>query len=402
MARTAEDLRTMPSPGVQRAAICAFAVVAALVVTFSGFDRASSSQPRLARFVPAPFAAQSLIDRANRQLESLDYTGAQHTAELAVLSGPIEPESTGILGSARLANGDATGAERAFLVAGHFGWRAPVTQYYWMQRALALGDYRVASLRLDAMLRQDPHLVSNRDLLDPLESSPEGRTALAQRLIPDPVWLPPYAQTVWDLPAEVVSRRAAVLDAVARAGKPLGCQDAGPMVTALVKFGQPQQALQLWREHCPGSGQTMLADGDFARLQVHDVFSPFDWQVIGDSDVSLSLADADRGRRDVVLASSAPFPRKILSQLAVLGAGNYRLSWAARTDAGAPSPRIAAAVSCRPDGRDWLPARYDAGSRRYISEFALDGQCQAYWVGFAILPGSESLRLGRISLQRLP
>ena len=384
---------------VRRAGVVLFCLVTALLVLFSGLDRASTDKPSLARFVPGSFASISVRERASRLLDARDYRSAERLARQAVQNAPVEPESTAILGAARLGLGDAAGAEQAFLVAGHFGWRTPVTQYYWMREALAVGDYRVASLRLDAMLRQDPKLVSSRELMDPLESTEAGRQALAERLTGRPVWLEPYSTSVFDLPATVINYRADVLDRMAVLGTRSGCKGAGQIVTALVNFGQALRAHQMWRQQCPAARSSLLSDPDFANLQVHDAFSPFDWVVIGDSDVSLSLSQPAKGGRHLILASSASFVRKILNQMVVLPPGNYRLAWRATTDAGRPTPRIVASASCEADSSTWLPARFDPARQAFVSDFAVDQACPARWIGFAITPGQETLALGGIDLQ---
>jgi len=398
----------MPSlrdPGLpralQRGLIVLFCLLAGALAIASGLDRASPAKPGLIRFVPEPLAAVSVRVRASSALDAHDYRSAEALARTLIRAAPVEPESTAILGSARLGLGDASGARQAFLVAGQFGWRTPITQYYWMREALAVGDYRVASLRLDAMLRQDPRLVSVRDLMDPLESSAAGRQALAQRLASQPSWLELYIGSVFDLPVAVINYRADVIERMGGLGVRLGCRGAGPIVTALVNYNQAQLAHRMWQQQCPDAGSGLLADPDFANLQVHNSFSPFDWVVISDSDVSLSLSNPESGARQLVLASSASFTRKILNQMVILSPGIYRLSWQAKTDSGQASTRIAAAASCRPDTTDWLPAMGDPASGTFTADFVVDQSCPARWIGFAIFPGPETLSLGRIGLKRL-
>lgn len=396
------SLRDVGLPqALQRALVVLFCLFAAFLVIVSGLDRATPDKPALGRFVPLPFAATSLRVRASRALDEHDYPKAEALARTLIRAAPIEPESTAILGSARLGLGDATGAERAFLVAGQFGWRTPITQYYWMREALAVGDSRVASLRLDAMLRQDPKLVAVRDLMDPLEATEAGRQALAQRLVGSPPWLELYVSSVFDLPVAVINARADVVDRMAALGAPLGCKGAGPLVTALVNHNQALRARRMWQQQCPDASKGLLADPDFANLQVHNSFSPFDWVVIGDSNVSLSLSNPEDGGRHLVLASSASFTRKILNQMVILPPGAYRLSWQAKTDRGQPSSRIAAAASCQPDAADWLEARGDPTTGTFTADFVVDQSCPARWIGFAILPGSETLSLGGIELRRV-
>lgn len=390
------------SIAAKRAGVLAGCALLAGLSLLSALDRMASVSRRAAELVPVPFAAASLLSQGTAALDGRDYAKAETLAQAAIRAAPIEPESAALLGAARLGKGDAAGAQAAFLVAGRFGWRTPITQYYWMSEALAVGDYRVAAMRLDAMLRQQPQLVSSRELMAPMESSAAGRGALAERLVPGPAWLEPYAGAVFELSPEVVHLRADVLDDLARAGRPVGCVRAGPLTTALVSAGDMPRAAAMWRAQCPERGHGLIADADFAGLQVHAARSPFDWVVIGDSDVSLSLAPDGKGAgRYLVLASSASFPRKVLTQLVLLQPGAYRLSWAARTEAGSPTTRVVPTVSCDADSRDWLSARYDEPARRYVADFTVDATCAGRWVSFAILPGTESLALANIALEPL-
>ena len=388
------------SSAARRAGIVGLCAVVAVLAIGNGLDRASVNQPWLGRLVPSPFAASSLIGSSSEAFRSHRYRQAERLARAAIEAAPVEPESAGLLGGALFGQGNVAGAERAFMVAGQFGWRIPLTQYYWMQQALAVGDYRVAALRLDAMLRQDPELITNRALMSPLESSEAGRKALADRLAQKPGWLTKYASQVSDIPPEVATVRADVLDILARQGKPLGCSAIGPLTTALANAGDTMRAYAIWRAHCPQRATGLVSDADFAALQVHQPDSPFDWVVIGDGDVSLSVDPLAQGRgHRLVIASSASFPRKVLTQLSPIPPGNYRLEWSARTESGAADQRIKATVSCQPDSREWLPARLDPASRKFVADVVVDNACAARWIGFSILPGQDALSFGEVALR---
>ena len=378
---------------------CALGIVLALG---SGLDRATTTHPKLARFVPSAFAANTAIVRSNAALSAHRYREALVLAEAAIRAAPVEPESPGLLGGALLGTGNFAEAERAFMVAGQFGWRTPLTQYYWMQQALAANDYRVAALRLDAMLRADPELVANQALLGPLEATPAGRAELAGRMLEQPGWLARYARDVTDVAPEVALSRADVLDILARKGKPLGCVDAGPLTTVIANSGNILRAHAIWRAQCPQRVNGLVADADFTHLKVLGPDSPFDWVVIGDSDVSLSVdaAGTDRHRR-LVIASSAAFPRKVLAQLLPMAPGRYRLEWSANTEAGKPSDRIRATIACNADSREWLNATFDPVRHKFMTVVTVDGSCPARWIGFSIFPGGDALSFGWIALNPL-
>jgi hypothetical protein len=268
-----------------------------------------------------------------------------------------------------------------------------------MQRALEVNDVRVAALRLDAILRADPAAVANRALLAPLEADAAGRAALADRLGAYPNWLVNYTADIGALGSEDAAIRADVINRLAAAGHRLGCEGAGPLTRRLVALNSIALARAVWSAQCPERAQGIIADAAFANFQVHQPDSPFDWTVIGDSDVSLSVEVVPgSAQRRLLLASSASFPRKALTQLVMLPPGNYRLSWTATDAAGAASDRIAATVSCVADSRDWLPAVRDGANNRFVADFAADATCPARWLGFSILPGTEPVHFGGLAL----
>lgn len=367
----------------------------------NGLDREAKANPRLAGHVPQAFGANAQIVLGRERLAAEDFAGARLHAEAAVRLAPIEPDSAALLGAAKAGLQDLSGAERAFLVAGRLGWRVPMTQFYWMERALDVGDERVAALRLDAILRADPGLVSSRALLAPFEASEAGREALAGQMQAGPVWLERYSGDTYGLTEAEATARADVLGRLARIGRPLGCTAAGALTRRLAGLGNIALAHGFWRQQCPGRSESLLADRNFQDLQVSQSASPFDWTVIGDSDVSLTVdgGGSGSGQRRLLLANSASFTRKVLTQLTLPRPGNYRLSWSVSDAGGAPSNRIVATVSCTPDSHDWLAASLDPASKRFFVDLAVDGSCPGWWVGFALLPGSETVSFGAIDFQ---
>jgi hypothetical protein len=171
-------------------------------------------------------------------------------ARSAVARAPIEPSSTALLGAAWLAKGDEDRAREAFTVAGKLGWRVPLTQAYWMRAALEAEDARIAALRLDALLRQQPALLAEDRLFAPIEATAEGRAALVSRLATRPPWLADYVNDHGAASREAMLRRAAVLLMLAATGQRLGCDMIRPAVVRLVVLNEPATAQQVWRAHC--------------------------------------------------------------------------------------------------------------------------------------------------------
>ena len=384
--------------GGKRAAVCAALAALAVPTLFSALDRAAARQPALARLVPAPFQSQSLVVESKRLISRQHYAAAKPLAERAVHDGPIEPDSTALLGAARLGLGDEVGARRAFLVAGQLGWRSPTTQLYWMDQALAVGDYPVAAMRMDALMRQQIGVARTPDLLSLLEQVPDGREALADRLAARPVWLDIYASSSFDLPLQDALARSAVMNGLARRGLSIGCSGIGVLVGQLVRLGEVDRAFRTWSAHCRIARSGMLTDAGFDALRAHQATSPFEWVIIGDSDVSVSLDQPQAGQSHIVVASSAAFPRKVIMQLVPLPPGSYRLAWRGNDSFGKPSGRIVAGLSCRPDTAEALPATLDNRTGLWSAALAADSTCKARWLAFSIRPGNDAVTLSDVSL----
>ena len=150
MARTAATSRVVAA--VTGLALAAYAIAA----VGSGLDRIAATRPSMARLVPEPFSARAKISAAGAAFDRRDYALALHLAKEGVVKEPVDNHALGNLGAALAMSGDGRGAERAFTVAAATGWRDLPTQVYWYQRAMQAGDLRVASQRLDAILRVNP------------------------------------------------------------------------------------------------------------------------------------------------------------------------------------------------------------------------------------------------------
>ncbi|PKB19298.1 hypothetical protein B0I00_1529 [Novosphingobium kunmingense] len=384
------------------AAVAACAIYAALALA-SGLDRAAETHPDLGQMVPAFLQSQTLRSAGAAALASGDSAAALTLGERAVDDAPIDPQSTALLGAARLARGDAPTADRAFRVAARLGWRVPYTQLYVMGRALEEGDLRMAALRLDALVRQNPALLADRRLFDPFERSAVGRVALAERMSLKAPWLRRYAMDLASLPPDRLAQRVAVLFAVAQRGTQIGCQPVGAAVSRLIAAGQPAEAEQLWRAHCPGAGKGLLYDSDFAAARLDQTESEFAWFFIGNSQTSAVLSPASDGPgQTLTIDSTASLPEMIVRQLVFIPQGSYRLSWQAVSGDGSPSDRTLAFFSCANATRDFIEPALDPRSRRWFVTVTMDGACPARWIGFAARPGASGVRMGAVRLEALP
>lgn len=244
---------------LQSASMALLSIFYAGLVLGNGSDRLTATRPEIAVSIPSLFASEALRVTGAQALADDKATATIEIGRQALRDAPTDPQSAAMLGAGFLAGGDLTKADQAFRVAGRLGWRVPITQSYWLGKALAVSDYELAALRLDALLRQQPNLLSQRQLLDPMERNPAGRVALIRRMALHPEWLPVYASDVTSSPADVMLQRSVVLEEAARTGLVLGCDTIAPTVARLVELKLPDEAGRLSKAHCPAKERARIA-----------------------------------------------------------------------------------------------------------------------------------------------
>lgn len=172
---------------------------------------------------------------------------AQVAASRLVAAEPMNGQRLGLLGAARLASGDAAGADAAYRASAEAGWRDAGTQAYWLSRAQDRGDWRQAALRLDALLRTDPQMKNMQNLLAPFEASVEGREALAQTIARPSPWRARYLRALGEISDAQLLARAQV---VTETGRALACEDVAMLIGRLEERGSAPTARTLRERHC--------------------------------------------------------------------------------------------------------------------------------------------------------
>lgn len=243
-----------PKPGrpgfLHAFAVVGLSLVYTALVLGSGADRLTATRPEMAPGIPAPFASEALRVAGAQALAGGDAQATLAISRKALRDAPADPQSAAMLGAGLLASGKSREANQAFLVAGRLGWRVPVTQSYWLGKALSASDYDLAALRLDALLRQQPQLLSQRQLMDPIERNPAGRAALIKRMALHPEWLPAYLSDVQSSPPDLMMQRSDVLEEAGQQGLVLGCEAIAPTIARLSELNLPNQAARLSQVHC--------------------------------------------------------------------------------------------------------------------------------------------------------
>lgn len=364
------------------AAYCALALA-------SAFDRSARAHPNLAALVPAALQAAAPAADADRFVEAGLPAPALEPARRALGADPVDPASSALVGAALLARGDRRGAERAFRVAARLGWRAPLTQLYWLETALAAEDIGAAILRFDVLARQYPQAPAMALAATRLEASEAGRAALAGRIARGANWAATYAQIDGSSGAERVLARGNVLLAAARLGAQLGCEPTARITRSLADI-DPQRGAALWREHCPEAAAAgALTDAGFEAFVPSRARVPFEWRSAGDGNLAIRLVRGGTGQA-LELANNGVAPIPALAQLVPLAPGRYRLSWQ-----GESGGRLRAELGCAREPRT-SPVESGLGKIHTI-----DKACPARWLRFWLAPGGAPVLLDEVALERL-
>ena len=382
----------MPAPARSRLFIISGILAVAAVAVGSGLDRISALEPVVAGLVPAPFAAAAHRAQAAQALRASDTRRAIAEARQAVAVDPIDPGSTAMLGAAYLKAGNQSQADRAFRMAARFGWRDPLTQLYWMDRALQSGEMNLAALRLDAVLRQNPHFPIRDMLLARFEASPEGRAALAPRLALGPGWTAQFIGGSAPLGLATLRSRGEVLQA---SGIPaLGCETVAPLVNRLVEVGEIQSGKQVWRAHCQ-MATAGIADPRFTDLSPRKR-TPFEWNLPGSGDIS--VAPDHGGAGGLTARVSGPASRMVAWQMLTLRPGTYLLRWTA-LKASAPSRAVSLSLTCQLGERIPLTPSALPNPGRFEAKVQLDKACSGQYLSVWLEPTTDDVHVDAIELE---
>lgn len=391
--RSSSAIRVRLGQVLAVAGLLLFATVAFL----SGTDRQSREFLTTPSFLGWPYDTGAARARAIDAIVKHGPSSAMGYAKRAIVSDPLSADAVSILGRSQLFSGKLAEAHATFEVAGQLGWRDALTQVYWLDQAMQEGNLKVASERLDALLRQNPDNENRDRFLALLSSSPEGRAALAERLRISPVWVQPYVSELDDVPQDQLLQR---IDVMARVGNGVwDCSAVTRMTQKLIDLNMLPEAMSVWRRSCTESN-SLVYDGGFDKLDTTKATGGFEWQLSGRGDIDVQATADQTGNRRLQFEVTAARSLPILRQLIVLEPGTYRLSW--RTpDTDAPSARqLSVSLSCKPDLADAVPGTLLQGTKDvYVQDFKLDAACTAWQLNFWLAPRVE-IFLDDVTLQK--
>lgn len=374
---------SLPATLRKTAAALAMLALAALAL-LSGSDRQSRDFPVSPSLVGWPYDTGAARAKATLALVRTGPASAISHAQRAVLSDPLSAQAVSILGRAQFYARQFPEARKTFLVAGQLGWRDTMTQIYWLDRALQDNDYKVAAQRLDALLRQSPNDENRDRFLAIVAQTPQGRSALAERLKLSPGWAREFVMNLGDLPADQILSRA---DIMRQTGKGVwDCKTSGPAAQKLISFGMLDEAQSVWRMNCASTG-ALVYDGGFEAFDTLKTSAAFDWQLSNRGDADVASTQSGKNNRSLALEVNAATILPILRQLVVLKPGRYRLNWRTPETTPAQAKSLRVSLSCTPDlsraaDGTAVPGQPDT----WAADFSIDAQCPAQMLVFWLAP----------------
>lgn len=387
----------------RKVALVATIIAAAGYVALSvglALDRATDNDAAAAAWVPEPLRQQALANEGKALLIAGEPHKLAPLAEALVRRDPLASHAAGLLGTARLAQGDFGGAERAFRTSAKLGWRDSATQVYWLQTSLAAGDLTRAGTRFGAIARQWPEAPAIDQLSARLEGDPRGRMLIAQQIAAGANWARAYAQPQPGQPLDRLAGRASVLISAAALGSKLGCDPVVPMVVRLSE-ARASLASQLWSSQCPRAvAPGRINDPGFEQTAIAGGKTPFDWQFPGNGALLADVTGTASGEHNLRASSTAVALVPLAIQRIVLPAGSYRLSWRETANDVARTSRIAASLSCRAERVLANPINGAWQGGRGTVDLVHAGGCEAPLLQLWLTPGRGEVSIDDISLSQ--
>lgn len=365
-----------------------FLAIAAVAVV-SQIDRSARVRPALIAYVPEGFGGFA-DEKAARLLSVTDPEAAMARGEALLRQRPIEAANLSAYALAAVEADEVAQAGQALTLAAQRGWRDSYTQVTVIGSALTNQQWEVAAQRVDALARMRREEEAVFGTISLLINEPEGRRALAERMVQSG---PLVASIAEFLRANPTFGPAVAETFVLTGGMEtsLECADYARVVRTLLGNSQATEALEVWPERCltdeDRSTQFLFAEGEA---------SPFGWTYPSGAGISIRSGDAE-GTLDV--RNRDPLRRQFAFRFLTLEEGNYTLSLRREDEGGkrrpGSGPRAEVSVLLRCDRSAGNAAGALVGERyRGPVEFTVPAECPAQYVALTASQGRiEGLRI---------
>jgi O-antigen ligase len=290
-----------------------------------------------------PQSGPALSLAAEVQLVSGNLPAARVLALRALNRSPVDASAVRTLAI----TAPARSADSAWRVAATMGWRDTPTQLWAMRQAFRNGEYDVAALRADALLRTGRE--AGRLFLGEVRSYAQNdgfRRQLLPRLVLEPSWRALFFRLPTDVPDGQLKGVILTLQDLASKAKPSSAESRAA-ISALIKRRRFEDAWNLYRltAGALATSTGMLGDGGFkgSTDEYKRQSTPFDWTITNRPGVNASIEES--GPRTLLISADGESRARVVSRYVVLPEGKYILSYQMRGDQGS-AEGIAVIVSC--------------------------------------------------------
>lgn len=371
-------------------------IVAAALCVFSAGDRLANLPGHApSRLSPSWFGVGNARQTALRALDRHDFAAALKWARFVVARDPIGTNSSGLLGVSLLGIGQSAAAQQAYTVAAGTGWRDEGVQTYWLMVALALGDKTIAAERLDALLRVDNRENTTLDGLRELESSADGRAALATRLALSPDWAEWYALSLTIIQGTRFDHRLEVMRLAQRQRFQFDPETIASVASTLLANGRNVDAARVWRSFGAGGkgvGRS-LVNGGFEEARGAGAANPFDWVLLQNALVDVKIdGAAPEGGGALYVNSTATTEQRAAQQTLLMASGSYVLRWAAANGSGERTSAVSVNITCSGSGLRLTLSSSPIGAVGNVAPFTIPNGCDAQIVSIDVHPQPPDTR----------
>ena len=316
-------------PGIGRWVLrgVVFLAIAALAV-ITQVDRSSRTQAALIAYVPAGFGGFA-DEQATRLFAMTDPEAAMTRGKALLRQRPVEAANLSAYALAAVEADELAQASQALTYAAQRGWRDPYTQVTVLGSALANKQWDVAAQRVDALARMRREEEAVFGTISLLINEPDGRRALAQRMVESGPLVSSLAEF---LRANPTFGSAVAETFVLANGKDtsLQCEDYNRVVRTLLSNAEAPDALSVWPDRC-----MTKEDKSLQFLFAEGTSSPFAWNFPSGAGISVHSADQD-GSLDV--RNRDPLRRQFAFRYITLSEGSHTLTLSRTDDDGVRRP----------------------------------------------------------------
>lgn len=277
---------------------------------------------------------------ADAALQTGNPRQAERLALLAIEAFPIDAVAVRVLGQVRNASQPGEG-DALLRLASLTGWRERATQSWVVERGLIAGNFRVATMRAEALARLRSNPSVTFAFMRILTLQPDARAMIVRTLSTRPSWRRDFLYNDDPKTPEQLTSMKQLLLELGQTGAPPTLDEARPVIDGLVAENRAAEAFSLYRAVAPERAPTadnLLSDSGFdlpaQAYQPGYWNSVFDWRVweAGQSLGTVEPVLGETGNTALFVGATRGENGRLAERYLALPPGRYRLTYRARAE----------------------------------------------------------------------